>query len=1134
MTIDRATFLLQHLRRLVGVATTDPLPDRALLHRFAALRDRTAFEAVLRRHGPMVLRLCERLLPREHDVEDVFQATFLVLAQKAASPFWHESVGGWLHEVACRLALKAKADARRHLRLDCREAVRDVPDPLTEASAREQFALLDAELAQLPERFRAPLVLCCLEGRTRDEAAFQLGWSVSTVRRRLGRGLELLRLRLARRGVTVPAALGATLFRQDALAVLPSPLRTSTIDMVLGRAAGKSLEGTASARAAALAAGVLPPAGGVPMKAAAVLLLLLGMLAGAGALAARLAPAPMHPGPDEAGPGLPARGAGRPAPGEGEKVRLDIHGDPLPPGAVARVGTIRLRPGDALSALAFSPDGKTLASGHWGHGIQVWETATGKELRRFGEFPASVNALTFAPDGRRLASSAGADKAVRLWDAGTGKELGAFLGHGGDVQCVAFSPDGTRLASGSSDQTVRLWDPTTGKELQRFNQEDRVWSLSWSPDGRTLAAGGQGGPVRLWETATGKLLRRLNGHRRVVGRLAWAPGGKTLASGGSDGTVRLWDPGTGQVLHTLGLEDGQRKQALTKEAATTKAPEGTAGSLGWCHGLAFTRDGKTVYAAGQDYRTIFAFDVATGRERPGLAGTQRVFCLTASADGKLLAVGGADGRIDLWDLAGKKLLHDFGGPLGRAFSVAFSPDGKVLATAGDDPAIRLWEVGTWRERARLRRDHYGFVTRLTFSPDGKFLAECGQDHEVRVWDVAAGKAVHLFEDPNVGTTIFSVAFSPDGKLLAAAFRGATVWDLATGKEVHHFDGRDGGPKEAHAVAFSPDGRALALVGAEAVYLCEPRTGKILGRFNGIAGGIGAVAFSADGRTLAAAGEDSKVRLWEVATGKERAVFAGHTIAIHAVAFSPDGRLLASASGSFRDHGDDTVRLWDLAAGKELRRFDGHRNVVTSVAFAPDGKTLASASEDSTVLVWEAAAPRRPARANLTPVALDALWADLADADAARAYRAVWALAATPAQSVPLMRERLKPAAAVDPRRVTRLLADLDSKQFEVRGKAEAELAELAEQAGPALRKALEGKPPAEVRRRLERLLAKLEGPLPAPVRQREVRAVEVLEAVGTVEARRLLKELSRGVPEARLTREALGSLDRLARTKPGG
>ena len=302
----------------------------------------------------------------------------------------------------------------------------------------------------------------------------------------------------------------------------------------------------------------------------------------------------------------------------------------------------------------------------------------------------------------------------------------------------------------------------------------------------------------------------------------------------------------------------------------------------------------------------------------------------------------------------------------------------------------------------------------------------------------------------------------------------------------------------------------------------------------------------DGKTLVSYGQDDAILLWEVATGKERGRLTGKAVSLAALpparprpapgrltarqgkpvslAFSADDSVLAAA------YEDGTVRPWELLTGKTRREFKGHQARVTAVAFSPSGEMLASASEDTTVLLWKTAAlvpGGQAASAGFKGGQLDTAWAELAGDDASRAYRTLTALVAAPRQAVPFLKAHLQPAEKADARRIRRLIADLDSDRFGVRQRATKELEAVAELAAPVLRQALAQRPSPEVRRRAEGLLARLDSLRPEQVRG--VRAVEVLEHIGTPEAQDILDSLARGTPEARLTQEAKTSLERLAR-----
>jgi RNA polymerase sigma factor (sigma-70 family) len=342
MTNGQSTVLLRQIRKLASLAESQT-SDRELLRSFTGQRDESAFAALLERHGPMVLGVCRRILHNGHDAEDACQAAFLILARKATALSWNESVAGWLYGVAYRVALKARESAARRQARESRLKPRSAPDPLADISLRELHAVLDEELDRLPEKYRSPVVLCCLEGAARDEAAQQLGWSVQTVKNRLERGRELLRSRLARRGLTLSAALGCVAMTGSGRAALPASLAERT-----ARAAVAHTSPVVPVKVSALVEGVVGKTAPGKLSLAAVLLLTVGLaVAGADFLSQ---------GKVDARPSAP------PTPGtERAPVREAVKPEPL--SALEETGD-----GVTLSSRVLGPDGKPFA----GAEVTVW------------------------------------------------------------------------------------------------------------------------------------------------------------------------------------------------------------------------------------------------------------------------------------------------------------------------------------------------------------------------------------------------------------------------------------------------------------------------------------------------------------------------------------------------------------------------------------------------------------------------------------------------------------------------------------------------------------------------------------------------------------------------------------------
>jgi hypothetical protein len=470
--------------------------------------------------------------------------------------------------------------------------------------------------------------------------------------------------------------------------------------------------------------------------------------------------------------------------------------------------------------------------------------------------------------------------------------------------------------------------------------------------------------------------------------------------------------------------------------------------------------------------------------------------------------------------------------------VAVTPDGKLLASVDRYGNIKLWDVATGRQRASLWA-HDNLIRAVAFTADGKTLVSGSEDKTVKLWDVAVDNDKATLKERatlQVHAKVLCLAITPDGRTLATGYWDGNVnlklWDLPTGRERATLKGHR---QLVHGVAFRGDGKILASAGWDGtVRLWEVATARERACFTDHDDpSIRSVAFTPDGKTLASAGSEVPVKLWEVATRQERAIFGQRVPRLQEViclTFTADGKTLASA------HENGTVTLWEVATGRECASLSGHTAEIRSVAFTPDGKTLASGSLDRTVKLWDLTGLRYQGTAqtvHLPAERLERLWTDLGGADAVKAYQAIWAMAAAPGQTVPFLEERLRaitPAGPVEPQRLARLIADLDNDAFAVREKATQELEALAELTETILRQTLEGRPSAEVRRRVEGLLDKVYGPVTSPDRLRGLRAIEVLEQIGTSEACVVLRQMTRGPAAARLTHEAKASLDRLAAT----
>jgi WD40 repeat protein len=759
--------------------------------------------------------------------------------------------------------------------------------------------------------------------------------------------------------------------------------------------------------------------------------------------------------------------------------------------------------------VAFSPDRKTLASGGQDNTVRLWEIATGKEIQCFtavtgpGAEHAWVQSIAFSPDGNFLAAGTGnASSELVMWERATGKQVRRFQGLRQPLASIAFAPDGKTLAASEVHGLIRLWNVADG-ELRRELKGHEGWveSIAFSPRGETLASASRDKTIRLWDPATGRELRQLQGHGDLVLAVAFARDGKTLASGSWDNTIRLWDPASGKELHVLKGHGG---------------PVST---------VVFLADGKTL-ASGSWDRSIRLWDLTTGEELRQLQGHRGpIPSIALSPDGDTLASASWDRTVRLWDLAKGRERQPTEGHHHALWSVAISPDGKQIASGDENGEVRLWDSATSKElrlfQGRPPGGSLGLVDRLEFSVDGKTLRAASWGYKSCRWETATGKPLEKHTYKGIG-----LLATPDGKLVASNDGLGTIFvqEAATGKVVREFQTQ----KQMIATALSADGRFLAAGSAQqdgSVVLWELATGEERCRCKGAYDQLTRLAFSPDGKYLAGTSTrrgfftpQSPVHLWDAATGREVRQFQGHPN-ITCLIFSPDGRTLASG-------GQKTVHLWETATGKERCVWKGHQGYIRSLAFSSDGTRLVSASDDTTALVWDATGV---AVGEQLAGRLQTLWMDLAGDDAAKAYRAVWLLARHPAQSVPLLREHVPAARAMDAetrQRVERWLAELDSDEVTVRNRAGIELENMGGAVESLLRKALTGRPSLEQRKRIERLLERLEGE-----KVTLGRALEALEHTAASEARQLLEVLAAGEAEAWLTREAKATRHRLQATQ---
>jgi RNA polymerase sigma factor (sigma-70 family) len=1114
--------------------------DAALLERFLQQHDEAAFAALVARHGAMVLRLCRRILGDAHAAEDAFQAAFLILARKAHSLKQPDSLPAWLYGVARRVALKARTKLTRRSSESLDETLPDPhPDPLMQLSVRELLDILDAEVQRLPAAHRSVFVLCCLEGHTQEEAARILGCTPGSIKGRLERGRQRLQTRLQRRGIAISAALSILAVSRGEAA--PPLLLQSTVRAALHGGIGTS--------ASVLARSVLQAM--FLSKLAAVTAVLVAVTLAASTTIALVYRGPAAEAPEDEKPAAAIKpketDAGEP------QTRKDALGDPLPDGAIARLGTVRFRHGEPIMFLSFTADGKRLVSQGY-DGVRVWDGGSGKQLRRFAlEDEAVGGAIDLSHDGKLLAeASRGRGKFLQLRDADSGRQLGILetknplrfrLSPDGKLLAVAanypggvelwdtiarkklrawqaqppqyveqliFSADSRRLLTADGDKRMRLWDVENGRQLHEFPFEGNAGVLS--PDGRFVAiidanekressAGATEwtARLRLWDAATGKLARTLSLPTHIDNRfssLVFSTDGKRLITSGPDEFLRVWNPVTGEELRRLPLP--------------TSLPEL----------LALSPDGNTLAVVeSASYPAIRIVDMAGGKERITLDGHRSYINAAAlSPDGRTVVTNAVNDSLFVWDAATGQLRRKIETEQTSIQSLQFAPDGQTLLSGGWGPGfLYAWDLrngkGQQRIEARPRANRIG---KIIVTPDGKHVVRLDFDRTIGLFDAASGKQQQSFTVPG-DAQLLGLALTPNTRSLVvwSSDRKVRLWDVRDGRWLREYslpmNKESIPPGESRVVSFyhaalSPDGRLLAIGSQHNHGWVEDDQGKV----------------------VEGAKPEHYLMFLDLTTGVIAKRIDTVTSDASSLAFSPDDRVLA-----WSGYNDPTIRFVEVAGGRERCRLLGHFGFVRTLTFSADGNLLLSGSGDTTALIWDLG--RRNKVSPAAHAETESLWRDLAGEDAARAEKAIRRLSTSPTSAIPFMRKRLTPVVPFA-KPLAHLIADLDSDDFATRQRATEELAKAGDQALPAYRKALEGKPSLELRRRLEELLAKA-GPSwweASGERLRSLRAVEVLELAGTKESRELLATLASGAEGARLTEEAKAALERLtSRTRDG-
>ena len=631
----------------------------------------------------------------------------------------------------------------------------------------------------------------------------------------------------------------------------------------------------------------------------------------------------------------------------------------LPEGAIARLGK------GGINLMRFSPDGTHLAVGT-DVGVWLYDVPDGKETALFTEHTGQVNALAFSTDGKILASGGFNNPIIQLWDLETESKLSNFtlLKRQGSVSALTFNKDNTKLIVMDTYRDITHWEVSTGRKLADIDTEHSYETVTFSQDGSTFATGDEAGKIRLWDATTALQQATLAGHSSLftgdnffagfiteifklpedpdIWSLAFSPDGKMLASGSLDETVQLWNT------------ERRSKRGTLK------------GHKSWVTAVAFSPDSKIV-ASGDVNKVIKLWNVNTRRERATLTGhTNGISAVTFSPDGKTLASGSYDGTIRFWNAKTGQEMSTFAtGYVKSVKTVAFSENGTTLASAAFNGTVEIWSLTTGLELTTFTAGQSNIANAVALSSDATHFASQGSKgriafdpfsfgsrgggreghNSIQLWDLNTG--AEILGPWRVDRTT-ALAFSPDNKILACSgLKEIRAWDIKTGVEMFHFN------TERHPfgrqLMFSSNGTLFAVNARHrGTRIWDITTQREITPPN--INDVRTSTLSPDGALLATANREG-IYLWQLDTAAdEPKVIHGNLQGLrNLLTFSPDGTILI---GSGMEGWDILIKLWDVETGNQLATLTGHTENITILVFSHDGKTLASGSQDGTVLLWD--------------------------------------------------------------------------------------------------------------------------------------------------------------------------------------
>ncbi|QSJ19342.1 caspase family protein [Nostoc sp. UHCC 0702] len=600
-----------------------------------------------------------------------------------------------------------------------------------------------------------------------------------------------------------------------------------------------------------------------------------------------------------------------------------------------------------IDSVIFQADGKYFATAETNGNVRLWQTDTYKQVKLFSDNKSTsqIWSIAFSPDGKMIAS-AGEDKTVRLWDVEKGDKSKEIK----DNQCiysVSFSHNDRYLLS-AGDERIAIWNVITGNLENEISIIGNQFHSIAINKRSILAIGCENGLVILYDIRdinSPQILQSFGVHNTTVRCITFSPDDTTIASGSEDGTIKLWKINSDDSFQTLTSEDIKQVWTISfsqdgkilASGSTDENPigidehhnirlwnldNGTLQKLGTHNNqlrtVAFCPQAQqsNLLISGGDDHTIKIWDITTQKRQKIIQGyTNRIWSVAFSPCGKKLVSGCEDHRVRIWDVENKQCIQQLLKHTDWVWSVVFSPDGQMIASASEDNTIRLWHLRNekWEHHTVLRK-HTQTIRVVAFSPDSKKLVSGGNDYQVILWDLTKRR----YQDSTQPTyphkilgeskdqhnhRILSLAFSPDGKLVASSSRDKTIrlWNLET-NEVPILGGHD---NQVHAIAFSPDGD-----------------------------------------TLVSGGFDHKVKLWNIKKRECIRTLEGHEDRILCVAFHPEGSIFASSGH------DKKIRLWSKTTKECIRSLEGHTGAIESISFSPQGGSLVSSSQDQTIRIWD--------------------------------------------------------------------------------------------------------------------------------------------------------------------------------------